>query len=152
VAQRPRDQAERDAATAQDYDLSEQIGFILRQANQRHVAIFSEVMGSDITPTQWAVLTRLYADGACSQNELGRQAAMDVATVKGVVDRLISRDLIASRPHPEDGRRVILELTEAGRDLTRERLPKALSVSKLTLQPLTLRQRATLLDLLKRLL
>jgi DNA-binding MarR family transcriptional regulator len=152
VVQRAKDQAEPDAVTPQDYDLSEQIGFILRQANQRHVAIFSEVMGSDLTPTQWAVLTRLYIDGACSQNELGRQAAMDVATVKGVVDRLIGREFIVSRPHPEDGRRVILDLTEAGRELTRERFPKALSVSKLTLQPLTVRQRATLLDLLKRLL
>jgi DNA-binding MarR family transcriptional regulator len=152
VGQGSKEQPEQDAAGLDDYDLSEQVGFILRQANQRHVAIFSEVMGADLTPTQWAVLSRLYGDGGCSQNELGRQAAMDVATVKGVVDRLIGRDLVVSRPHPEDGRRVILELTDAGRSFTEERLPRAVSVSKLTLQPLTVRQRATLLELLKRLL
>lgn len=152
MGQRANEQPEQDAANPRDYELSEQIGFILRQVNQRHVAIFTEVMGADLTPTQWAVLSRLYVDGGCSQNELGRQAAMDVATVKGVVDRLIGRDLIASRPHPEDGRRVILELTKAGRSFTEDKLSRAETVSNLTLQPLTVRQRATLLDMLKRLL
>ncbi len=151
MGQQSNEQSEQDAVGLGDYDLSEQIGFILRQANQRHVAIFSEVMGADLTPTQWAVLSRLYVDGGCSQNELGRQAAMDVATVKGVVDRLIGRDLIVSRPHPDDGRRIILELTDAGRSFTAEKLERAQSVSKITLQPLTVRQRATLLELLKRL-
>lgn len=134
------------------YDLSEQIGFILRQVNQRHVAIFTEVMGSDLTPTQWAVLSRLYVEGSSSQNELGRQTAMDVATVKGVVDRLIGRKLVIAGKDPEDGRRLILRLSDKGHAFTQERLESAAIVTKLTLQPLTSKQRSTLVTLLKRML
>ncbi len=146
------ERSEAELAEDDGYDLSAQIGFILRQVSQRHVSIFSEVMGTEITPTQWAVLSRLHAGGTSSQNELGRQTAMDVATVKGVVDRLSARGLIASRPDPEDGRRLILELTPEGSLYTQERLGPAAVVSKLTMQPLTAKQRSTLLRLLKRLL
>ena len=134
-----------------EYDLGEQIGFILRQVSQRHVSIFNELMGTELTPTQWAVLARLYQDGRNSQNELGRQTAMDVATVKGVVDRMIRRGLMQSSPDPDDGRRVVLELTEAGRELVRDKTPAARAVSKLTLRPLSPAQRVTLLGLLRQL-
>jgi DNA-binding MarR family transcriptional regulator len=135
----------------ESYDLAEQVGFIMRQAVQRHVSIFNEIMGTDLTPTQWAVLARLHQDGGSSQNLLGRQTAMDAATIKGVVDRLIKRGLLQTKPDPEDGRRVIVELTQAGTQFTRERLPLAETVTKVTLAPLATNQRATLIGLLKQL-
>jgi len=133
------------------YDLSEQVGFILRQAVQRHVSLFGEIMGSELTPTQWAVLSRLYLEGGSSQNLLGRQTAMDAATIKGVVDRLIKRKLVQTTADPGDGRRVIVQLTETGRAYTRELMPKAETVTKVTLAPLATSQRATLIALLKQL-
>ena len=136
---------------AESYDLSEQVGFILRQAIQRHVSLFNEIMGPELTPTQWAVLSRLYLEGGSSQNLLGRQTAMDAATIKGVVDRLIKRKLVHTTADPDDGRRVIVQLTEAGRAYTRELMPKAETVTKVTLAPLATSQRTTLLSLLKQL-
>ncbi|MGY4409921.1 DNA-binding MarR family transcriptional regulator [Bradyrhizobium sp. LB7.1] len=73
------------------YVLDEQVGFILRQVWQRHSAIFSREIGTNITPTQWAALSKLVETGPCSQNQLGRLTAMDVATIKGVIDRLTRR-------------------------------------------------------------
>jgi hypothetical protein len=70
------------------YVLDEQIGFILRQVWQRHAAIFAREIGVNLTSPQWAVLSKLAETGACSQNQLGRLTAMDVATIKGVIDRL----------------------------------------------------------------
>ena len=57
-------------------------------------------MGEEVTPTRWAVLAKLYQTGPSSQNRLGRLTAMDAATIKGVVDRLIERRLIETRPDP----------------------------------------------------
>src|SRR5579871_5825769 len=71
------------------YLLENQAGFILRQVNQRHSGIFSRLMGNDLTPTQWAALAKLKEIGPCSQNLLGRLTAMDAATIKGVIDRLV---------------------------------------------------------------
>ena len=71
-----------------DYQLEDQIGFVLRRVTQRHLALFSAAI-PQVTTTQWAVIARLSEIGPMSQNHLGREAAMDAATVKGVVDRLV---------------------------------------------------------------
>jgi hypothetical protein len=77
------------------YVLDEQVGFALRQAQQRHTTIFAAKMIEDLTPTQWAALAKLRELGDCSQNHLGRLTAMDAATIKGVVDRLTARHRFA---------------------------------------------------------
>lgn len=47
------------------YRLDDQIGFILRQANQRYAALFANGIGNGLTPTQWAALVRLGETGPC---------------------------------------------------------------------------------------
>ena len=69
------------------YRLDDQIGFLLRRANQRHLSLFAEVI-PELTTTQLAALAKLHEQGAMSQNQLGRATAMDAATIKGVVGRL----------------------------------------------------------------
>ena len=85
------------------YVLDEQVGFILRQVWQRHSSIFSRDIGTNITPTQWAALSKLAEAGPCSQNQLGRLTAMDVATIKGVIDRLTARGLPRPARIPRTG-------------------------------------------------
>lgn len=133
------------------YVLDEQVGFILRQVNQRHTTIFAAEIGNELTPTQWAVLAKLQEMGPTSQNLLGRMTAMDAATVKGVVDRLTRRGFTETGPDPADTRRLVVALTEAGREAVRQSQPNALRISEETLSPLTAEERETLLALLKKL-
>jgi DNA-binding MarR family transcriptional regulator len=141
----------RDEAEAPGYRLDEQVGFLLRRAAQRHVAIFAARMGEDITPTQWAALAKLHELGPTSQNLLGRNTAMDGATIKGVVDRLIARRLIETGADPGDARRRVVALTDAGRRLVQRSLAAAVAASEETLAPLDTAERAALLALLRRL-
>jgi DNA-binding MarR family transcriptional regulator len=134
-----------------DYDLGEQVGFILRQVYQRHALIFAERFGADFTPTQWAALSRLWEHGELSQNLLGRHTAMDVATIKGVVERLARRGFIVTRPDPDDRRRVLISLSPEGRALYRSSVDAARRVTAETLLPLRPQDRATLYRLLKQL-
>jgi MarR family transcriptional regulator, lower aerobic nicotinate degradation pathway regulator len=133
------------------YVLDEQIGFILRQVSQRHAVIFARDIGIDLTPTQWAALAKLQETGPCSQNQLGRLTAMDVATIKGVIDRLTARGLTETSPDPEDGRRLLVSLTRAGQQLAEKAAPNALAISRETLAPLEPKERDVLLELLNRL-
>jgi MarR family transcriptional regulator, lower aerobic nicotinate degradation pathway regulator len=134
------------------YLLDEQVGFILRQVSQRHSTIFASLIGDELTPTQWAALAKLVEIGQpCSQNLLGRYTAMDVATIKGVVDRLTKRGLTRTMPDPEDGRRLLVALTDSGRELADRARSNAERITRETLAPLTPRERETLLGLLKRL-
>jgi DNA-binding MarR family transcriptional regulator len=132
------------------YVLDDQIGYVLRRVTQRHLSIFSDAI-PEVTTTQFAILARLVELGEMSQNHLGRAAAMDAATVKGVVDRLARQGLVTTRPDPDDRRRLTVALTDAGRALFAARAATALDVSARTLDPLSPDERAQLLALLLRL-
>ena len=131
--------------------LEEQIGFILRQVNQRHTTIFSNAIGDELTPTQWAALVKLREIGPCPQNLLGRLTAMDAATVKGVVDRLTRRRLTETTPDPRDGRRRLVALTAACERVIQDSGARAAAITEETLAPLAGSERAALLRLLKKL-
>jgi MarR family transcriptional regulator, lower aerobic nicotinate degradation pathway regulator len=136
--------------TGADYRVDQQIGFFLRQANQRHVAIFTGMMGDRLTTTQWAALSKLKEIQPSSQNQLGRETAMDVATIKGVVDRLVARGLVATAPDPKDGRRLVLSLTQEGFAAIDRNIDTAFAVTDETLSPLTSGERMMLIELLKK--
>ncbi|MDB5526450.1 MAG: MarR family transcriptional regulator [Rhizobium sp.] len=133
-----------------DYRVDQQIGFFLRQANQRHVSIFTGMMGDRLTTTQWAALSKLREIQPSSQNQLGRETAMDVATIKGVIDRLVTRGFVQSEADPRDGRRLVLSLTEEGLATIDRNLAIASAVTDETLSPLTSGERMMLIELLRK--
>ena len=133
------------------YRLEQQVGYILRQASQRHASIFASRIPEALTTTQFATLVRLQEVGPCSQNQLGRLTAMDAATIKGVTDRLIQRGFVAATVNPEDGRRRMLALTPAGLDAVARAIPAGLEITAETLEPLDAAERDQFLKLLKKL-
>jgi DNA-binding MarR family transcriptional regulator len=133
------------------YVLDEQIGFLLRRAHQRATSIFTGNFSDlNLTPTQFAALAKIADRGGVSQNLLGRMTAMDPATMKGVIDRLLERGLITRRPDPDDRRRAVLELTEQGMALLQEAVPQGFRTTEDTLQPLTRDERQRFLSLLSK--
>jgi DNA-binding MarR family transcriptional regulator len=141
---------EDEQSVALNYHVDRQVGFFLRQANQRHVAIFAGSIGDKLTTTQWSALCKLEQVQPCSQNQLGRETAMDVATIKGVVDRLVKRGLVTTAPDRTDARRVVLSLTEDGRAVIRTNLGAAVAATEQTLAPLTSAERMMFLELLQK--
>ena len=129
------------------YRLQEQVGFILRKAHQRHVAIFASRIG-DLTPPQFAAQARLREAGDTSQNQLGALVAMDAATIKGVIDRLKARGLVTLTRHAGDRRRLMVGLTAEGREAVDRLLPLAKAITAETLAPLSAREAETLTKLL----
>jgi len=132
------------------YELDKQIGYKLRLAQQRHVEIFSKEL-PDITPTQFSVMVRLRDDPNLSQNHLGRLVHMDAATTKGVVDRLIDRGWLQSKPSSVDRRRRNISLTARGSEFIDYAVMAAATVSEETLKPLNSSEQRQLLSLLDRL-
>jgi DNA-binding MarR family transcriptional regulator len=136
---------------AKPYILEEQVGFLLRQASQRHVGIFAKLIEADLTPPQFSALVILLQGGACSQNELGRRIATDGATIKGIIDRLTRRGLTQAVADPEDGRMLSVSLTEAGAALATTCVTTGSQISAATLAPLNAREQKIFLQLLARL-
>lgn len=133
-----------------EYRLDEQVGFVLRKASQRHIAIFARYI-SDLTPPQFATLAKLHEVGATSQNQLGVLIATDAATIKGVIDRLKARDMVTLAKDDGDRRRLVVSLTPQGRETIEALLPLAHAITRKTLSPLNAREAETLLRLLAKL-
>jgi DNA-binding MarR family transcriptional regulator len=134
------------------YVVEEQVGFLLRRAHQRHTAIFQDGMdGAELTPTQFTALVKTVELGRVTQNHLGRLAAMDPATIQGVVRRLAGRGLVRRLRDPLDRRAAVLVPTEAGTALAAAAVRHGRRITETTLAPLDPAERDHLLALLRRL-
>ena len=134
------------------YDYSEQVGHLLRKAYQRHLAIFqTNSIDPQLTSVQFSLLCALLDNGPSSQADLVRTSAIDQATIRGILQRLKQRNLIALASDENDRRKVIYALTDEGRGLTFGMMPKALGISEQTVQDLNPAERVALLYLLRKL-
>ncbi len=143
------DVTEADPLTA--FVVEDHIGFLLRRAHQRHVSLFVAAMAHvELTPTQFTALLKTVQRRRTTQNHLGRLAAMDPATIQGVVRRLIARGLLRRSRDPMDRRTAVLEPTEAGVALIERVVDCAREAHEAALAPLTPDERDQLLSLLRK--
>lgn len=139
-----------DTLTAR-YVLEDQVGYLLRLASQQHAVIFQKHAIDNLTPTQFSTILRVAEVGEVSQNHLGRLTAMDVATIKGVVDRLKAKGLAQSTSDPNDKRRSIISLTKKGEAMVLDLKAMGHEITDETLAPLDAAERQTFLRLLRKL-
>jgi MarR family transcriptional regulator, lower aerobic nicotinate degradation pathway regulator len=140
------------SAVLDGYVVEDQVGFLLRRAHQRHTAIFQDGMATaELTPTQFTALVKIAELGRVTQNYLGRLAAMDPATIQGVVRRLMDRGLVTREADPLDRRAIVLAPTPRGLALAAEAVVAARRITEATLDPLSPDERGQLLSLLRKL-
>jgi DNA-binding MarR family transcriptional regulator len=76
-----------------------------------------EVAGlGDLTPSQTAVLSRLEKNGPASMSDLAAAERVRPQSMAATLAAIQEHELIQRTPDPEDGRRQVVSLTEAGRD------------------------------------
>lgn len=73
----------------------------------RHSAVYSE--------DDWGILVSLYPNRQMKKTEVMRACIMEKSSGNEVLKRLLKQGLLQEKPHPDDGRSKLIELTEAGR-------------------------------------
>jgi DNA-binding MarR family transcriptional regulator len=124
------------------------IGLLLRRLRQVQAA-------GELTLPESAALTRLDRGGPSTASALARLEQISPQSMGATLGTLEARGLIERRPDPQDGRRVVLSITDAGRQVLQnkrnaraERLAKALAAG---FTPSELRQLQAAAPLLERL-
>jgi DNA-binding MarR family transcriptional regulator len=142
----------RAAAGEAGYALDSSAGHLLRRAHQRYQAVFQDcAAGLGLTGPQFAALLRIAERGRVTQNLLGRLAAMDSATVQGVVRRLEARGLVHGARDPLDRRARVLTITPHGAQVLRVAMEAGRRANEALLAPLSEGERRQFLALLQRL-
>ncbi|TMR94271.1 MarR family winged helix-turn-helix transcriptional regulator [Nonomuraea basaltis] len=93
------------------------LGYLLKQANLR----LAELTGPALEPygiegREFAVLSVLGTPEPLSQLEAAQRLGIDRTTMVGLLDGLERKKLVGRRPHPDDRRKNMVELTEHGRE------------------------------------
>jgi len=136
---------------ADKYDFSEQVGHLLRRAYQRHTALFQQTIpDTQLTAAQFVVLCAVRDCGACSLSHIVKQTAIDQATIRGVIDRLKVRKLVAVRHDELDRRKVLVSLTETGLHLVETMVPFAFEITEKTFEGFNPAERMALVYLLNK--
>lgn len=138
-------------APADDYRFTDQIGYLLRRAYQRHVAIFKEtVPDSQLTAAQFVVLCAARDQPASEIHDIVRRTAIDEPSVRGIVERLKWRELVTAAHEPGDTRHMEVSLTPAGSALVEQTVPFARQISESTFGGLTQEERVQIVELLRK--
>tara|TARA_R110002095_G_scaffold63227_3_gene53403 strand:- start:2282 stop:2734 length:453 start_codon:yes stop_codon:yes gene_type:complete len=129
--------------------LPELLGYHLRLTQLAVFKDFSQSMGDpDITPSLFGVLVIIDANPGLKQAELAEAVRLDRSTVVSSIDKLERRKLVQRKRVEGDRRTNALVLTDAGRALLGQLLPKVEAHEKHLAANLTGPQRQTLIDLL----
>jgi DNA-binding MarR family transcriptional regulator len=136
----------------QEFVITESLGYLVnRAARSMAHQLAWELRPAGIGIGQWAVLMFLWARDGMSQAELSRVVAIEPPTMVRTIDRMARDGLVTRVPDPDDGRLTRIYLTERGRTLRDELIPKAIAVNAATLARLTPAEGRTLRRLLGKL-
>ncbi|MBT2227185.1 MarR family winged helix-turn-helix transcriptional regulator [Nonomuraea sp. NEAU-A123] len=97
------------------------LGYLLKHANLR----LTQLTGPALEPygidgRELAVLHVLDEADPLSQQEAARRLRIDRTTMVALIDTLEGKKLVSRRPHPDDRRKNMVELTTRGRDTLRD--------------------------------
>ena len=81
----------------------------------------TQAVEGDVTSAEISALARLDRTGSTTASELARLERISPQSMGATVGALEERGVVERVPDPMDGRRVILSLAAAGRDLLRRR-------------------------------
>ncbi|WP_406118560.1 MarR family winged helix-turn-helix transcriptional regulator [Streptomyces sp. NBC_00989] len=90
------------------------IGVLVRRARQVPVE-------GGLTMPERSALSRLERAGPTTSSALAREAQITAQAMGATLNALRTRGLVERRPDPDDGRRVVLTVTDAGRQALRNK-------------------------------
>jgi DNA-binding MarR family transcriptional regulator len=127
----------------------ESLGYVVNHlARQIARALHDRIAPFGVVPGQFAQLLALYEGDGITQQELCEIVGVEQPTMANTLGRMERDELIERRPHPGDGRKQLIFLTQKALSLERPLTEAAESVNSLATAGLSGTERATLMDLI----
>jgi DNA-binding MarR family transcriptional regulator len=137
-----RDEKSDGIAVQLDNFLPFQLAVVANKVSQTIAKIFEEEFALHIP--EWRILATLLYHSPVSSQVLVQRTAMDPARVSRAQTRLADLGLIDVQQDPDDKRRVLITLTQRGRKIISETLPRAIEAEQEIFGSLSNSERASL--------
>jgi DNA-binding MarR family transcriptional regulator len=97
--------------------VSRRLGYLFKHAQMRMEELHSRALAPfGIDARELGILLVIASHEPGSQQQAAQRLGIDRTSMVARIDALESKGLVARRPHAEDRRRNVVELTDAGRD------------------------------------
>lgn len=132
-----------------DFDLETAPGHLLRRNHQRSYEIFADLVGTDVTRQQIALLIALAKNPGASQNDMVALTGFDKSTLREMLGRLVEKGWVARERDPDDSRAWRIDITPLGRALLDEKMKRVKEVQNEIMAPLPSELRPVFLSCLQ---
>jgi DNA-binding MarR family transcriptional regulator len=138
------------AMTAETFVIEESFGYLVNRVARRMAADLADAIApAGVAIGQWAVLLVLWAQDGLTQAELARLVAIEPPTMVRTIERMVRDGLVTRTPDPDDRRATRIALTERGRLLRDELVPRAVAVNRATLARISEKDRRVVIRALR---
>lgn len=134
-------------------EIHEMPGHLIRRLHQISISLFAENTGRagfDLTAVQYAALVAIDAYPGLDQASLAGVIAYDRATIGGVVDRLVQKELVLRKTSARDRRARELVLTHLGKNVLTGVTPAVRRAQDPILSGLSQSEKQTFIELLRK--
>lgn len=104
------------------FDVNQSWGFLLSKiAQEMSASIGRELTNYEITSRDFGILSTVYNESLVTQKDISDLLKIDRTTVFQLIDILENKQLLKRVRHPKDRRSNIIQLTEQGESLLKEK-------------------------------
>lgn len=126
---------------------------LARRFHQICLGVTAEIaLKEDLTPQTYGIMAAIVEQPDSTQRQIATQFGVDQASVGQIVDLLEAKKLVERRIDADDRRTRLLHATRRGVELRQRLRPIMLAAQEQVLAPLSKAERASLLDMLVRVL
>jgi DNA-binding MarR family transcriptional regulator len=130
--------------------LSRRLGYLFKHAAMRLQQLHAQALKPfGIDARELGVLIVLASHEPASQQQVAQRLGVDRTTMVALLDTLEDKGLVFRRPHAEDRRRNVIDLTDHGKDTLRRATQVSDDAERALLAPLTPQDRKRLRDALQ---
>lgn len=127
------------------------IFFIIAKANQNTQRFWGTWISKyNLTVVQAMVVNFLSGNDNISIKDLAERVNVDNASMTGIIDRLVSSELITRKTDPQDRRSCLISLTEKGEDIAKQIHKDMIIANKAYMSIFTREEQKLFKDLLMR--
>jgi MarR family transcriptional regulator, organic hydroperoxide resistance regulator len=119
--------------TLENFKIEDILGSIINRAAiiiRKRLSIKLQEKGYDITPEEFALLSRLWENDGIPQSELVEKTLKDKTRVTRLLGRLIDKSYVMKEVDVSDRRNYIVSLTKQGKDMRIEIIPMIIDLMK----------------------